>query len=235
MTKNEYLFRVFDEENNKTCLKREFTNLTIKEATNKAENILKDSKKVDFHKKLDISLTLIESSIGITEEIKTHKMQWNEAPFSKGKGYFNGWESTHSEASDSKATSFKNTYLLPILIAIIAIVSLQFTVKTANYEKTAQILLIGIVIYLASLLYSCFHTIVKSNFMDKAKSIKDLIFYNVILEIPIWLTTIIALYKLSGDIEIVIPNPIGLYVWIGILLLTKLSINILFDKPKIKK
>lgn len=228
MSKNKYLFRVFDKENNTSCLKKKFSNLTINEAKSRAEKILKKSNVKEYHKNLDISLTLIESSFDITEDIKTHKMQWNEAAFSDGSGYFEGWTGNNSEVSTTKESSWTNTWLYPLLFFINAvcclILTLIFPNPSSNVAKWTLF---------SGLIYSAILTVVRSNFNDNAKSIKYIVFFNIVLEFPIFVTTILALSKffiLEGPFSFW-SMTIVVLIYLGV----KILIGIVFDYHKLKK
>ncbi|PFY09791.1 amino acid transporter [Bacillus toyonensis] len=182
------------------------------DANEKALNILKNEKalKGKFTKNMNIKLRSNNSKA-------IYKLEWKKHPPLSGKGgYFTTFKYNSNENNKKvkSNTSFSNTYAIPLFILVIGVLVFLSEYKNGD-AKFAWLL--------ATLAYSAVIPLVRSNLFEKAKTKKNIMLNNILLDSPIWLGTYFTMHAFIK--EGIITDTAQYMFFVVSLLFVKLAIN----------
>ncbi|PET30563.1 amino acid transporter [Bacillus anthracis] len=182
------------------------------DANEKALNILKNEKalKGKFTKNMNIKLRSNNSKA-------VYKLEWKKYPPLSGQGgYFTTFKyySNENNKKVKSNTSFSNTYAIPLFILVIGVLAFLTEYKNGD-TKFAWLL--------ATLAYSAVIPLVRSNLFEKAKTKKNIILNNILLDSPIWLGTYFTMHAFIK--EGIITDTVQYIFLVVSLLSVKLAIN----------
>lgn len=231
--KQNYIFKVSKKEDGKTIdvINNEIKN-TFSEVVKQAENILVDEKENIGKFSEDMEIILQRKG---SEDY--HRMKWNKPIFGGDNGYYKGWEFySGGNLVRPFEQEFKYKNLIPrfftVIYALMLLLSI-YLIKTNN----KYILVVTFFIFMVGLVYSSFLTVVRPIFNETVTDKRSIIIFNIKLEIPLWIATIITLANLiSKDIVSYTEIPLWLLiVSISIFLIIKFGISVKFDMDKFDK
>lgn len=230
-----FKFQLRVSNNDRAIIDETITDKALENVFKKAEDILKKQNLKNFNKDMEIELADFK-----TPKNK-YKMQWNNTPtFNGDSGYFKGWQNYTDGKVFIEKTTFLNTYLPPILfglfnfcvLVLFYIISKDIFVSLDDKRNIQLVILFSI--FLIGSIYSAAAPKFRTNLNEIAHSIKGIIGFNILLEIPIWLSvfvTILAAYN-NGLFNISYHFSIIVQCCVIIILLVKISVAITLDINK---
>lgn len=223
-----YTLKVTKLDNRKTLviLNQEIKAKGFSEVIRKAEEILVLKKKEIglFDEDMEIILQAAGSN-------DFHKMKWNKPIFGGENGYFKGWTFFLSgEIFEPKGYGFKHTHLIPIIFIIINTMMLLLSLYLIK-NNNDYLLVVIFGVFMCGLVYSALLSLVRSNFNASVKKKKDIILFNIELELPIWIAVAITILNVVSR-GIVSATGIGLWgiiIIVAFFLLVKIFLSTIFD------
>lgn len=219
---NEYLLRISDT-NTKNILHIKFIkSVSYREARYEAEKYLLENITLKNILNSSTDIVLLSSEIGGSI---AHKLVWIDSNLSDGNGFFKGWrlyKNTHLIEA-SKEPKKKTTHLFPIIFAIFFIISFI----SLLFNDSEFTLMFSILNFIAGITSSMVSSLVRENFIFMAKDTKQLLFYNLEIEFPLWLSIIFTIITFAR--EDIIFNSLGEWGVIGVSVIVILAVKFVID------
>lgn len=186
----------------KITYENDVTGRSFMEVKLNAENLLKNN---FFDRNRTPSNQMKIRLISKKNSNEVNEMIWNDTSSLNSNGYFKGWEFKTKEKK-SKLSAFRDTSFFPIIFSVILLI-LALLIDLANNkfgiftDSNAKefINIFSLIILMTGLLYGGVSPIFRSNFNQSANTIKGVLAFNILLEIPIWITAVTTVYNLNNN------------------------------------